>query len=52
MLSLDSGRDEFKQIQIEKVHIDENVTDMLTNFVKRAKLDVCRRLRGMPAGRY
>jgi hypothetical protein len=40
-----------KQLQLEKVHTDDNGADMLTKVVTRAKLDVCRRLAGMTAGR-
>jgi hypothetical protein len=40
-----------KQLQLEKVHTDDNGADMLTKVVTRAKLDVCRRLTGMTAGR-
>jgi hypothetical protein len=40
-----------KQLQLEKVHTDDNRVDMLTKVVTRAKLDVCRRLVGMTAGR-
>jgi hypothetical protein len=40
-----------KQLQLEKVHTDNNGADMLTKVVTRAKLDVCHRLAGMTAGR-
>jgi hypothetical protein len=40
-----------KQMQLEKVHTDDNGADMLTKVVTRAKLDVCRRHAGMTAGR-
>jgi hypothetical protein len=39
-----------KQLQLKKVHTDDNGADMLTKVVTRAKLDVCRRLAGMTAG--
>jgi hypothetical protein len=40
-----------KQLQLEKVHTDDNGADMLTKVVTRAKLEVCRRLVDMTAGR-
>jgi hypothetical protein len=40
-----------KQLQLEKVHTDDNGADMLNKVVTRAKLDVCRRLAGMTTGR-
>jgi hypothetical protein len=40
-----------KQMQIENAHKDGNGADILTNMVKRAKLDVCRRLANLTAGR-
>jgi hypothetical protein len=40
-----------KQLQLEKVHANDNEADMLTKVVTRAKLDVCHRLTGMTAGR-
>jgi hypothetical protein len=40
-----------KQLQLEKVHTDGNGADMLIKVVTKAKLDVCRRLAGMTAGR-
>ena len=40
-----------KQMQIEKVHTDDNGADMLTKVVTREKLEICRRLAGMAAGR-
>ena len=40
-----------KQMQLEKVHTDDNGADMLTKVVTRKKLEVCRRLAGMAAGR-
>jgi hypothetical protein len=40
-----------KELQLEKVQTDDNGADMLTKVVTRAKLDVCRRLAGMTAGR-
>ena len=39
-----------KQMQIEKVHTDDNGADMLTKVVTRGKLEVCRRLAGMTVG--
>ena len=39
-----------KQMQIEKVHTDDNGADMLTKVVTRGKLEVCRRLADMTAG--
>jgi hypothetical protein len=50
MLSLDSRCSEF-QMQIEKMHIDDNGDDMLAKLVTRGKLDVCHRLVGMTPGR-
>jgi bifunctional DNase/RNase len=35
------------QIQIEKVHIDDNEANMLTKVMTREKLEVCRQLAGM-----
>ena len=40
-----------KKMQLEKVHTDDNGADMLTKVVTRKKLEVCRRLAGMAAGR-
>jgi hypothetical protein len=40
-----------KQLQLEKVHRDDNRADMLTKVVTRAKLDVYRRLASLTAGR-
>jgi hypothetical protein len=40
-----------KQLQLDKVHTDDNGADMLTKVVTRAKLKVCRQLAGMTAGR-
>jgi hypothetical protein len=40
-----------KQMQIKKVHVDDNMADMLTKVVKRAKLDVWHRLTGKTIGR-
>ena len=39
-----------KQMQIEKVHTDNNGVDMLTKVVTRGKLEVCHRLANMTAG--
>lgn len=36
-----------KQMQLEKVHTDDNGADMLTKVVTREKLEVCRQLAGM-----
>ena len=40
-----------KQMQLEKVHTNDNRADMLTKMVTRKKLEVCRQLAGMAAGR-
>jgi ATP-binding cassette subfamily B (MDR/TAP) protein 1 len=40
-----------KELQLDKVHTHDNGADMLTKVVTRAKLEVCRRLAGMTAGR-
>ncbi len=40
-----------KQMQIEKVHTYDNGADMLTKVVTREKLEICRWLAGMAAGR-
>ena len=40
-----------KQMQLEKVHTDDNGADMLTKVVTKEKLDVCRRLADMTARR-
>lgn len=36
-----------KQMQLEKVHTDDNGADMLTKVVTREKLEVCRQMAGM-----
>jgi hypothetical protein len=40
-----------KQVQLEKMHIDDNGADMLTKMMTRAKLDIYRRLSSMTADR-
>jgi ATP-binding cassette subfamily B (MDR/TAP) protein 1 len=40
-----------KQLQLDKVHADENEVDILTKVVTRAKLNVCCQLTGMTVGR-
>lgn len=36
-----------KQMQLEKIHTDDNGADMLTKVVTREKLEVCRQMAGM-----
>ena len=40
-----------KQMQLEKVHTNDNEADMLTKVVTKEKLNVCCQLAGMTAGR-
>ena len=40
-----------KQMQLEKVHTDDNGADMLTKVMTKGKLEVCCWLAGMAAGR-
>ena len=40
-----------KQMQLEKVHTNDNRADMLTKVMTRGNLEVCCRLAGMTAGR-
>ena len=40
-----------KQMQLEKVHTDDNEADMLTKVMTRGKLEVCCRLTGMTVER-
>ena len=40
-----------KQMQLEKVHTNDNGAGMLTKVVTRKKLVVCHRLAGMADGR-
>jgi hypothetical protein len=40
-----------KQMQLEKVHSDDNEVGMLTKLMTREKLEVCCRLAGMIVGR-
>ena len=34
-------------LQVDKVHTDDNVVDMLTKVVPREKLELCAKLAGM-----
>ena len=40
-----------KQMQLKKVHTNDNGADMLTKVVTKEKLNVCCQLAGMTAGR-
>ena len=36
-----------KEVELEKVHTDDNGADMMTKSLPRGKLEVCREIAGM-----